>query len=333
MKKCCLAALVAALLLPVVARRANAEEKKAPLVTTEISEAGPDYAVQGEYAGVVSPTEGIKAKLGAQVVALGDGKFDLYLLAEGLPGAGWKRGASREKIAGSTTDGKTTFKTDKLTVTIDKNALTITTSGGAPIGTLEKTERKSPTLGAKPPEGAIVLFDGKNADQFKGGRLTKDGLLMVGTETNQKFGSHTLHIEFRTPFQPTARGQGRGNSGVYIQGRHECQVLDSFGLEGENNECGGIYTVAKPLVNACLPPLVWQTYDIDYTAAKYDENGKKVENARATIKHNGILIHDNVDLKNGTPGKNPEGPGPDVLYMQDHGNPVHFRNIWIVEKK
>lgn len=333
MKNCCLAALVAALLVPVVALRANADEKKSPLVTTEIPEAGPDYAIQGEYVGEVSDPAGKKTKAGAQVVALGDGKFDFYLLAGGLPGAGWKRGDAREKITGSTADGRATFKSDKVTATIEKNVLTLMGKEGAVIGTLEKTERKSPTLGAKPPEGAVVLFDGTNADQFKGGRMTKDGLLMVGTETLQKFGSHKLHIEFRTPFQPTARGQGRGNSGVYIQGRHECQVLDSFGLEGENNECGGIYTVARPLVNACLPPLVWQTYDIDYTAAKYDESGKKVENARATIRHNGILIHDNVDLKNGTPGKNPEGPGPDVLYMQDHGNPVHFRNIWIVEQK
>jgi len=306
-----------------------AESSNKSLVTTEIADAGADFAVQGEYLGESKTQE----TYGAQVVALSEGKFDLVLFTGGLPGEGWKRGDKREKSSGETKDGVTVFTAKDWIGTLKEGALTLSDKSGNALATLKKTERKSPTLGAKPPEGAKVLFDGKSADAFKNGRLTKDGLLMVGTETKDKFGSHTLHIEFRTPFQPGARGQGRGNSGVYIQGRHECQVLDSFGLEGENNECGGIYTVAKPIVNACFPPLSWQTYDIDYTAAKYDENGKKVENARTTIRHNGILIHDNIDLKNGTPGKNSEGPGPDVLYMQDHGNPVHFRNIWIVEKK
>lgn len=330
MRSGCKAALAAAFVLTVSASPVLSEDAKSPTVTTEISEAGPDYAVQGEYLGEIKSTE--TTKVGAQVVALGDGKFDLKVFKGGLPGAGWMRGDDVDKSTGETKDGVTTFSSKLGKAVIEKDVLTLMT-GETKIAELKKVERKSPTLGAKPPEGAVVLFDGKNVEEFKGGRMTKDGLLMVGTETVRKFGSHKLHIEFRTPFQPTARGQGRGNSGVYIQGRHECQVLDSFGLEGENNECGGIYTVAKPLVNACLPPLAWQTYDIDYTAAKYDENGKKVENARTTIRHNGILIHDDVDLKNGTPGKNVEGPGPDVLYLQDHGNPVHFRNIWIVEKK
>jgi hypothetical protein len=131
---------------------------------------------------------------------------------------------------------------------------------------------------------------------------------------------------------PTARDQGRGNSGVYIQSRYEVQVLDSFGLEGEDNECGGIYSIAKPAVNMCLPPLAWQTYDIDFTAARYDEQGNKTKNARVTIKHNGVVIHDNLELPHGTPGRNAEGPGPDALFLQDHGNPVAFRNIWAVEK-
>ena len=176
-----------------------------------------------------------------------------------------------------------------------------------------------------------MLFDGTSADQFERGKLTMKNLLAADCETKEKFGDHLLHIEFRTPFKPTGRGQDRGNSGVYIQGRYECQVLDSFGLEGENNECGGIYSIAKPLVNACFPPLTWQTYDIDFTAARYEE-GKKVKNARVTIKHNGILIHDDIELTHGTPGKNPEGPDPDVIYLQGHGNPVVYRNIWVVKK-
>lgn len=325
-------AIAAAALLALTSNCPAADDTKKNIVATTPEDAGPDFAVQGEYTGELESKDG-KSKAGAQIIALGNGKFDLVLYIGGLPGAGWNRGDKREKASGETKDGATTFTTKDWAARIADGTLTITDPSGKTLGALKKTERKSPTLGAKPPEGANVLFDGTSADKFKNGRVTKDGLLMVGTETKDKFGSHTLHVEFILPFMPSARGQGRGNSGVYIQGRHECQVLDSFGLEGENNECGGIYTVAKPIVNACLPPLAWQTYDIDYTAAKYDENGKKIENARATIKLNGILIHDNLDLKNGTPGKNAEGPGPDVLYLQDHGNPVFFRNIWIVEKK
>jgi hypothetical protein len=135
-----------------------------------------------------------------------------------------------------------------------------------------------------------------------------DGKYLGATNcyTKDKFGDHSLHIEFRTPFMPEARGQARGNSGVYIQGRYELQVLDSFGLEGKNNECGGIYTIAEPIVNMCLPPLVWQTYDIDFTAAEYDGD-KKTKNARVTVKHNGVLIYDDLELPTGTPGFRPEG--------------------------
>lgn len=176
-----------------------------------------------------------------------------------------------------------------------------------------------------------MLFDGSSAEHFERGKLAMGDLLAADCETKHKFGSHKLHIEFRTPFKPKARGQARGNSGVYIQGRYECQVLDSFGLEGENNECGGIYSISRPAVNACFPPLTWQTYDIDFTAARYDGD-RKVHNARVTIRHNGIVIHKDLELPHGTPGKNPEGPGPDVIYLQGHGNPVVYRNIWVVEQ-
>jgi hypothetical protein len=188
-------------------------------------------------------------------------------------------------------------------------------------------------MGAKAPEGAIVLFDGKEANHFPGSKVSADGLLEQGATSSDTYGDCTLHVEFMLSYMPAARGQGRSNSGVYLQGRYETQVLDSFALEGKNNECGGIYTIAAPKVNMCLPPLVWQTYDIDFTAAKYDAEGKKNKNAKITVKHNGIIIHENVEIPHTTtsaPVKEENSPGP--LYLQNHGNPVRYRNIWLLKK-
>lgn len=294
-------------------------------------DAGPDFVVQGEYSGEVT-NEGQKVRVGLQVIALGGSRFDAVAYPGGLPGDGWNE-QDKIRASGKTENGRTTFKgaDDHGSAVIADGKATVYSASGAEMGVLEKVERKSPTLGAAPPAGAVVLFDGSSAENFVRGQLTEGSLLAADCETKEKFGSHTLHIEFRTPFKPTGRGQDRGNSGVYVQGRYECQVLDSFGLEGENNECGGIYSIARPKVNACFPPLSWQTYDIDFTAAQY-EGDRKTKNSRVTIRQNGILIHDNLELPKGTPGKNPEGPGPDVIYLQGHGNPVAYRNIWVVKK-
>jgi hypothetical protein len=300
---------------------------------TDPAQAGPDFAVQGEYLGQIQTDAGILA-IGVQVIALGDGKFRAVGYPGGLPGAGWD-GKEKHIAEGQTKDGKTVFTVadSDAKAVIKDGVLEIVDGSGKTIGTLKKTERKSPTLGAKPPAGAVVLFDGTSADNFKGGRMTPDGLLMEGATSKQTFGAFTLHMEFRTPFQPFDRGQGRGNSGVYAQGRYEVQILDSFGLEGENNECGGIYGVARPKVNMCLPPLSWQTYDIDFTPAEY-KDGKKVRNARMTVRHNGVVIHQDVEIpKATTAAPLPEGPEPGPIFLQNHGNPVRFRNIWVVEKK
>jgi hypothetical protein len=177
-----------------------------------------------------------------------------------------------------------------------------------------------------------VLFDGSTAENFAGGRIVQKKLLLADCMSKQKFADHSGHLEFRTPFKPKARGQKRGNSGMYVQARYEVQVLDSFGLEGLDNECGGIYKLSRPAVNMCFPPLTWQTYDWDFTAARYDDTGKKTKNARLTLRHNGVTIIDDLELPRGTPGKLAEGPEPQGLYLQGHGNPVVYRNIWIVEK-
>ncbi len=296
---------------------------------TDPAQAGPDFEVQGEYKGSLGDSE--KHPWGAQVIALGDGKFELVGYQGGLPGDGWSRGDEVTRIAGQRTNGEVRFEKDEIAVVI-RDGKAHVSHNGQDVGAMEKVERKSPTLGAKAPEGALVLFDGTTAEHFERGKIVEGNLLAADCETKEKFQDFALHIEFRTPFKPTARGQERGNSGVYAQNRYEIQVLDSFGLEGKNNECGGIYSIAEPLVNMCFPPLSWQTYDIDFKAARYDDQGNKIENARITVKHNGVVIHDNLELPHGTPGKEPEGPEPAGIYLQGHGNPVVYRNIWVVKK-
>jgi hypothetical protein len=309
----------------------QAADAKNPAFTSAV-EAGPEYELQGEYVGDVK-MENENRRVGIQVIALGDGKFRAMGFVGGLPGEGWSRGDEVRMGEGEMADNSINFTDGDIRAEVKAGVVTVFGQGNE-IGKLAKVHRQSPTLGQKAPAGAVVLFDGVSADNFENGKLVEKNLLgATNCSSKQKFGDHSMHIEFRTPFMPKSSGQGRGNSGVYIQSRYELQVLDSFGLEGKNNECGGIYSISEPRVNMCFPPLAWQTYDIDFTQAKFDDAGKKTKNARVTIKHNGVVIHDDLELTHGTPGRLPEGATAEGLFLQDHGNPVAFRNIWVVEKK
>lgn len=266
--------------------------------TPEAAKADPAFAIQGEY---------VKDGSGVQVVAQGDGDYLIVIFKGGLPGDGWN-GRDRQSLEGDVDD------------------VTDLTEGYTRI------ERKSPTLNAKPPTDAVVLFDGSKeslAEWNDGARITDDGLLIQGVTSKQKFKDFKIHLEFRTPYKPKARGQGRGNSGLYYQGRYETQVLDSFGLTGEQNETGGIYSIRKPDLNMCFPPLTWQTYDGEFRAARY-ENGKKISNAVLTVRLNGVTVQSSIELpKKTTAAPVNEGPEPGPIYLQDHGNPVRYRNIWV----
>lgn len=298
---------------------------------TDPAEAGEDFKYQGEYQGTID-ADG--SRWGVQVIALGKGKFRTVGYAGGLPGDGSQPTGEMNKAEGKLTGGEVVIDLPEFVIRIDGKHLKVESAGdGDKLGQLPKVERKSPTLGAEPPAGAIVLFDGSNTDHWVNGKIVEGKYLAAtGVETKEKFGDHSLHLEFRTPFMPESEGQARGNSGLYLQSRYEVQILDSFGLEGLDNECGGIYSIARPKLNMAFPPLSWQTYDVDFTSAKYDADGKKTSNARTTIRLNGVVIHDNLELPHGTPGRLPEEPGDAPIYLQDHGNPVVFRNIWAVKK-
>ena len=324
-----------------------------PIVFTELEDPHlpSDFEYQGEYE---------SESHGAQVISLGMGHFHAVLFLGGLPGDGWDR-SNRSLLTGSlvqdsvilnSAEGKRRYLAqdpeifcatkkfppighESFSGSIENGLMTLIGQNGKRLH-LKKTFRKSPTLLKKPPNGAIILFDGTNKDEWIGGRLDKttkflntDGKDIV---SKKSFNDYQLHLEFLLPFRPSARSQARGNSGLYHVNMYENQILDSFGLEGLHNECGGIYSIQNSMINACFPPLSWQTYDIDFVNARGTIETKE-SNARLTVKLNGIPIHDGFEIPGKTGGSRdgPEGtPGP--IKLQGHNNPLQFRNIWIVRK-
>ncbi len=204
----------------------------------------------------------------------------------------------------------------------------------------------TPAENNAPPSDAIVLFDGKNLEEWTSinnakaeWKVADDCMTVVkgkgNIKTKRKFGDIQLHLEWRSPAIIESKGQGRGNSGVFFQERYEVQVLDNYKNKTySNGQAGSIYKQYIPLVNACKKPGKWQTYDIIYTAPKFNKDGIKVSSAFLTVIHNGVLVQNHIEVKGTTEyigqPKN-EAHGKASIMLQDHSNPVSYRNIWVRE--
>ncbi len=249
-------------------------------------------------------------------------------------------------LQGRSEDPQTVILSDKQgrwSGKIRQGVLRASRAGENPVRfDLRRIVRRPDTVGARPPRGATVLLALKPGEKPDLAAWTNptwprgiDGSMRVGKgdqRSRRPHGSIRLHLEFRCPLRIGKTGQGRANSGVYLQDRYEVQILDSFGLAPADDRCGGIYKIAAPRVNASLPPGRWQSYDIVFQAARFDDAGRLRARPRITVVHNGITVHNDLELPGPTAGANgkdhvPAGP----LRLQDHGDAVEYRNIWWVE--
>ena len=275
----------------------------------------------------------------AQVLPLGGGKYRANLLTafdtESGPVA---------VLEGAASGAGVTFTGEGCSATINQGQFTGNKAGQR--FSLRRVTRQPPTLGAPPPKGAVVLFDGKNLDAWakKNGKswLEEDGParwklieggaveVVPGSDcliTHRKFGDCKLHVEFRTLGYPS-------NSGIFLQDRYEVNINETYARSDQSPNAGldNCTEDAKPRIRPCRPPLEWQTYDIDFRAPRFDANGNKTANARATVLFNGVKIYDNQELNRpkGAASRLGEAPtGP--LMLQDHGMPIQFRNVWLLE--
>jgi hypothetical protein len=315
-----------------------------------------DRVLVGDYEGEWSDAPAgqyfdINRPIAAQVLNLREGQYGIRMFQEHD-----RRADPYFEGQGVLEGGVIRFGSGEVEGTVSKDGMSGTfrlPEGQKARFSLGRKVRSSPTLGAPAPAGAVVLFDGRNFDAWthKDGEkvtwaLPGNGAMEVASNeermkkrlpgdirTKQSFGDFRLHLEFRYPVDPGKAGQKRGNSGVFLQDTYEVQVLNSFGLAGNWNECGALYKTAPPKVNAARPPMEWQTYDIEYRASVW-KDGRKISPPRVTVRLNGVLIHNGEEIPHATShafklrGEEPEGPQP--LRLQDHGDPIQYRNIWIV---
>ncbi len=289
----------------------------------------PDYNLLGEFVGTIQMGDK-QEPLGLQVRPIGGDRFEARQYQGGLPGQE-KFTSTSQALVGTRSGDFLVLSGGPWAIIVEKEHCLILDRAGKRLGKLERIKRSSPTMGAKPPEGAIVLFDGTHTDQFISAEI-EDGLLKAGADVKQMFQDFNLHVEFRLPYMPAEEGQARGNSGCYLQSRYEVQVLDSFSELPTFNGCSSLYRQKPADLNMCLPPLQWQTYDIVFTAPRWGSDGKKIRNARLTVWHNGVKTQDDAEILTKTGAGKPEEPNLQPIKFQNHKDPVRFRNIWIIDR-
>lgn len=309
-----------------------------------------DDPYQGEYEGTYQADPSQKTKAKAKVIAEGPNYYRVLVQAEPLissePTAQFEiygvQQGNRVNLWGRSNaqqwHGR--INGDKL----------VADPGYYGVGMeLTKVLRTSPREGAQPPEGAVVLLpfaSGKAPDTsaWRGAtwKPQEDGSLQCDPGkgsilTKQNFGDMKLHLEFWLPLMAESFGQGRANSGVIINNMYEVQVLDSFGLVPSAGDCAAIYSQTRPKVNASFPPERWQTYDIVFRAPRMNADGTVKEKARVSVELNGVKVQEDVQIEGNTaghaPGKPPANVASGPLQLQDHGNRVRYRNVWVVETK
>ncbi|MCM2374390.1 family 16 glycoside hydrolase [Aporhodopirellula aestuarii] len=295
-----------------------------------------DFSLVGEYVGDVKPgEEGDKnssKRLGVQIRNLGTGEFEARAYQGGLPGQDSYEDVEPMVLVGRRSGSTLVLSGGPWAMFAGPKECKIIDASGTTLAKLPRVERKSPTLGAAPPEGAIVLFDGTDTKAFVNGKMTNEKLLEQGADINFMLNDFDLHLEFRIPHMPAKREQARGNSGIYLQSRYECQVLDSFADAKVFNGLGALYRHKTPKLNMAFPPLTWQTYDIHFTAARFAADGSKLRNARVTSWVNGVMVQDDEELPGPTGHGQPESPTLLPTKIQDHNDPVRFRNVWVIDR-
>ncbi len=296
--------------------------------------------VTGIYEGSWKTKSG-KGDLVSQIRPLGDGVYDGFVLLKqgGKTVAVCKVASTKPATQGSLVlngmssgSKANSLMGGQINASLSGKRFTGGLAGEIGEGTFKakKVDKKSKTLGAKPPKGAIVMDQSKWRNFHW--QVNPDGSWQVQKDnlnTTEKLVDFQLHVEFRTPLMAKSKEQGRGNSGVYLQSVYEVQVLDSFGLYPlQINDCGSIYGVKTAPGNACLPPTQWQTYDITYEHG----DGTAANPPIITVKHNGQVTIDHAKVPADKIGQGGGGGNPNggFLMLQNHGNPVQYRNIWAV---
>ncbi|MDZ4687959.1 MAG: protein kinase [Planctomycetaceae bacterium] len=303
---------------PVVAPVTNTTE-----VPTAIPPVAADFDVTGEYLSTIAGET-----WGFQVRRRADETFAIRLLQGGLPGDGWDQRTAYE-LSASKSDGRIAFdKNPRMAAAFEPDRIAGTNAVGETF-VAERTTRRSILLDKPAPPGATVLFDGHNADQWTAGQVTPEGLLLAGTTTTQSFRDFALHLEYRLPTDSVPSAVA---GGLLLQGRYEIVIADSFGDEATATSCAAVKGQSAPSVNVSFPRDQWQTLDVSFAAPRFDSSGIKATNARGTIRHNGVVVHDNVELQLNTAGAEMSDSGPIVLGPTAESG-VAFRNLWIVETR